>query len=111
MMKIATKNHRKARVFIVNGEINLSTVQTLVSTIAESIKPGKAVVLDMNKVSYLSSAGIRALLLMYREITASGGKMILVGLSTELTELLDLTGFLEFFETYPSVESGIRSVA
>ena len=54
-------------------------------------------ILDLTKVDYLSSAGLRLLLLLYRELTARKGKLVLLGVSEDIRTVMSHTGFLNFF--------------
>jgi anti-sigma B factor antagonist len=54
-------------------------------------------ILDLSKVDYLSSAGLRLLLLLYREFAAKKGKVVLLGVSEEIRTVMSHTGFLNFF--------------
>lgn len=92
------------------GELNSDTSNRVYETIIGRIDPREQVVLDMSKVPYMSSAGIRALLLLYRSLLDGGGKVVLVGLSEELVEVLSITGFLEFFQTQHTVDAAIRAI-
>jgi anti-sigma B factor antagonist len=57
-------------------------------------------VLDLTGVTYMSSAGLRVLLLIHRHLAARNGKAVLVGLSPQLADTMQVTGFLQFFETH-----------
>jgi anti-sigma B factor antagonist len=92
------------------GEMNSDTSNKIYETIISHIDPREQVVLDMTKVRYVSSAGIRALLLLYRSLLDGGGKVVLVGLSEELEEVLSITGFLEFFQTQHTVDAAVRAI-
>jgi anti-sigma B factor antagonist len=52
----------------------------------------------MAGVDYMSSAGLRLLLLVYREFAAKKGKLVLVGLSPDIRAVMSHTGFLSFFK-------------
>jgi anti-sigma B factor antagonist len=54
-------------------------------------------ILDLTKVDYLSSAGLRLLLLLYRELAGRKGKLVLVGVSEDIRTVMSHTGFLSFF--------------
>jgi anti-sigma B factor antagonist len=55
----------------------------------------------------MSSAGLRMLLVLYRSIAGSGGKVVLAGLAGDLEDTMQLTGFLDFFDHYATVNDGI----
>jgi anti-sigma B factor antagonist len=68
-------------------------------------------VLDMSHVPFMSSAGLRVLLLLYRKISGNEGKVVLVGLSDDLRDTMSITGFLDFFTTYNTLQEGIQAVS
>jgi anti-sigma B factor antagonist len=47
------------------------------------------------------------LLVVFRRITSEQGRVVLVGLSAEIKNTMEVTGFLEFFEHYASTDEGI----
>jgi anti-sigma B factor antagonist len=72
--------------------------------------PGALVLLDMNDLTYLSSAGLRTLLLVYRQITGGGGRVVLVGVRPELYDVMSATGFLEHFMLADTVDDGYAAL-
>jgi len=92
----------------VNKQDNLTTIELegsidgkIAPQVRDEIKPAlddaTEAILDMSKVGYLSSAGLRLLLLIYREFTAKKGKLVLVGVSPDIQAVMSHTGFLNFF--------------
>lgn len=89
-------------IFKQNEEIVVS-VDGRVDTIAapdleKAIQPyfsetGATLVLDCEKVSFISSSGLRVILLTYKQMTANGGKFILRNLTSEVRSVIDMTGF------------------
>ena len=68
-------------------------------------------ILDLTKVDYLSSAGLRLLLLLYRELTARRGKIVLLGVSGDIRTVMSHTGFLNFFTLAGSETEAIQAVS
>lgn len=54
-------------------------------------------VIDAGGVSYLSSAGIRSLMKLVRDLRKSQGEIFLVGLAPQVKSVLELSGLLSFF--------------
>jgi anti-sigma B factor antagonist len=69
------------------------------------------VLVDLSAVPYMSSAGLRTMLLLYRNAQAVGTTVCLVGVSTELQEMMEATGFLGYFPVHDTVEDGLRELA
>lgn len=69
----------------------------------QSKHPDKEVTLDANDLTYISSAGLRALLKLKK---SSGKSVIIINVSDDVYDIFALTGFLEIFE----VSKKIRTV-
>jgi anti-sigma B factor antagonist len=69
------------------------------------------VVMDMSAVDYLSSAGLRLLLLIYRDFTARRRRLVLAGISPEIRAVMEHTGFLGFFSIADNVEQASQVLA
>ena len=88
------------------GEINSGTAAIVQEKLLELIGPGCRILLDMSGVTYISSVGLRALLLLYRETSHQKGHIVLCGLPEMIYDTMFITGFLEFFETYDTCAEG-----
>lgn len=107
-MEIDIKTINQVTVVGLAGDIDANTapaVQDKVLPIAES---SQKILLDMFKVPYMSSAGLRMLLSLYRQVTAKDGRLVLVGLSEEIRDTMSITGFLDFFTTRDTVDEGLE---
>jgi anti-sigma B factor antagonist len=65
----------------------------------------------MSRVDYLSSAGLRLLLLLYREIISRNGQLVLVGVYPEIRTVMSHTGFLSFFTLADSQQEALHAFA
>jgi anti-sigma B factor antagonist len=83
--------------------------------VREQLRPFLAanskLILDLTKVDYLSSAGLRLLLLLYRELTARKGKIVLLGVSEDIRTVMSHTGFLNFFTLVNSEAEAVKAVS
>lgn len=93
----------------VNGEVDGSTAPALQERVLAVVTPGNQVILDMTNVPFMSSAGLRVMLLVYRQLKDNGGKVVLVGLSENIRDTMNATGFLKFFSTAETLDSGLAS--
>lgn len=55
--------------------------------------PGIELILDCNAMEYISSAGLRVVLIAHKSITANGGRFVVSNLSKEVRSVFDMTGF------------------
>ena len=93
-----------------NGEINGRTAPTVQEALLPLVQPGCRILLDMSGVRYMSSAGLRALLLLYRQIVKEEGAVVLTGLTELVRDTMAMTGFLDFFEDYGTVAEGMAAL-
>ncbi len=71
---------------------------------------GSRILLDMAGVSFMSSAGLRLLLSMYRQVATQKGSIALTALSEDLKDTMSMTGFLSFFATHDTTDSGLQAM-
>ena len=54
---------------------------------------GLTLIFECEKLDYVSSSGLRVILVAHKQISAKGGKFILRNLTSEVRSVIDLTGF------------------
>ena len=78
----------------VEGRIDANTSNEFMNKINENLEGAKNVVIDFEKVEYISSAGLRVLL--STEKTMKGqGKLTLIHVNDVVMEVLNITGFVD----------------
>ena len=92
------------------GRIDGQTVPGLQSQLLQSLDDATTAVFDVAQVDYMSSAGFRLLLLIYRTLSLNGGQLALVGLIEDIRDTMEMTGFLDFFTLHDTVESALNQV-
>jgi len=110
-MDININTVKDVTVIDITGEVDASTAPTVQTKIIPLAQPGTKLLLNMTKVPYMSSAGFRLLLCLYRQVTAKDGRLVLVGLSEEIRDTMIVTGFLNFFATCENLESGLAALS
>lgn len=90
----------------IDGRSAPQVQETLLPLVSENCK----ILLDMSHVTYMSSAGLRILLLLYRQISDNAGRVVLVGLPEKIWDTMSITGFLDFFEAYATIPEGMAAL-
>jgi anti-anti-sigma factor len=67
-------------------------------------------VVDFGELDYISSAGLRVLLMLGKKLTGSDGKLALCGMNASVREVFDIAGFSTVFTIVPSLEEAVRAV-
>jgi len=76
------------------GEIDLSTVARLTTTVSEVLatEPPARVVLDMTGVTFCDSQGLGTLVVLSRKASMSQSCLVLTNVADFLLRVLDITG-------------------
>jgi anti-sigma B factor antagonist len=110
-MDINVSSVRGVTVVELVGELTGKSAPEAQQRILEQTKSASRVILEMTRVSFLSSAGLRVLLMVYRSVSGQGGRALLVGLSGEIRNTMSVTGFLDFFVHRDTLDAGLAELA
>ena len=69
----------------------------------------RKVVLNLEGVPYIDSAGLGEIVRTFTTISRQGGSMKLLNLTKRITDLLSITKLLTVFETYDNEADAVRS--
>ena len=94
-------------VVAIAGDLDGSTAPRAQEEVLALLGPDVKILLDLTTLDYMSSAGARLLLLIYRQITQNSGDVLLAGLNTEIEDMLSATGFLDYFKVAMTVDDGL----
>ena len=108
--EISVDTLQQVTVIDMEGNVDTNTAPLVQEKILPLAQPGAKLILDMTKVPYMSSAGLRVMLSLYRQVTAKKGQLILVGLAEEIKDTMEITGFLEFFTTCDTLDLGLETL-
>ena len=76
----------------VDGEINTLTAPELAKTVAD-LSGVRFLIFDLDKVPYVSSAGLRLFLSCQRSMTAAGGDMRIIRINEFMAEIFESVGY------------------
>ena len=69
----------------------------------------KQLVLNLEAVPYIDSAGLGEIVRTYTTVSRQGGNLKLLNLTKRITDLLSITKLLTVFETFDSENDAVRS--
>lgn len=109
-MEVQTRNSDNITILEVSGDIDGSTAPVLQEKVLGVLQPGGKLLLDMSRVDFMSSAGLRVMLVIYRHISSNSGQCLLYGLSESLQDTMTATGFLKFFTISDDLNAGLETL-
>lgn len=80
-----------------DGRLDSNTTPEAEELFNQSAEKYETVVLNLEKLEYISSAGLRALKHLHIVMKKKGGQMILKDVSGMVLEVLEMTGFAGLF--------------
>ena len=93
-MTIEIKKNEEETIIEIVGRLDTITAPALDKTINEEIGDTKNLVLDINGMEYISSAGLRVLLAAQKKMQKIGS-MKVTGVCEEVMEVFEMTGFAD----------------
>lgn len=94
-MNIKQKRDGDKLVIYVEGRIDSNTFQSLFDYFQKELNGVKDLTLDLKKVDYISSAGLRTILLAQKTMDGQG-KMVVTNVNDSIKETFELTCFNDF---------------
>lgn len=85
-------------------ELDSFNYQQVQNDILAILDKGSNAVLDMTACKYVSSTGLRVLLYTKKVAASKGLRICLVGVSEEVKDIMSVTGFDGFFDTFNTIE-------
>lgn len=109
-MQITASNENGVTVLTVVGRMDTNTSPEAEKVISGQIDGGaKRLLLDLAGLEYMSSAGLRALLLGAKKSKATGASLALCGVRPEIKEVLVVSGFVSFFKIHAGKAEGLQT--
>jgi anti-sigma B factor antagonist len=97
-VEVRQRTENGVPVLEIAGELDASSSATLPDRLLPLIPAGRHVRLDLSQVTYISSAGLRTLLLVYRHAQENGVHIRLNRLPEGVRFVMSATGFLDLFD-------------
>ena len=107
---IAVRENDDVVVVEVDGEFAERAIEEFNGIIATLLDDGKVhVVLNLKRAPWTSLKALKWLVEYLRKLRQNDGDLKLAGMNPYLANLLELTGTLNLFDVYPSVDDALES--
>ncbi|MBO6292837.1 MAG: STAS domain-containing protein [Selenomonas sp.] len=104
-MNITEKKQNNWLVLALTDRLDTQTAPELEQAAMGKLGDGVQMALELSELQYISSAGLRVLLMIMKKAKAAGGKAALVGIGGMVGEILEESGIDAFFEQYENLEA------
>lgn len=98
MKSTFTKDNEQLNVCL-DGRLDTTTSEDFIAEAQKQMDDKTTVIcLNCQKLEYISSAGLRALMMLHEEVVDKGGVVKLQNIGQQVNDVLKMTGMNEFFE-------------
>ena len=113
-MELVEQMHGAVRVATVSGRIDQTTAtqfQSLLAPLLVTAKAGAApLLLDFSGVDYISSVGLRVLMLAARQVKTQQGQIAIAALTPMVAEVFQISRFHLVLPVHPDVATALASL-
>lgn len=110
-MDIREQRQDHAVVLSPAGRLDSLSCREFEGCLLRVLDEGDAVVVDCAAMDYISSAGLRVLLVAAKRARATDKRLVLAALRDNVREVFDISGFSTVFAIHPSVAAAVASLA
>ncbi|MCG8547075.1 MAG: STAS domain-containing protein [Alphaproteobacteria bacterium] len=105
-MKLGEEKRGTVLILTVEGRLDADTAGDVQGRIEALIDGGEnALLLDLTKLDYISSAGLRVLLIAAKRLNGNNGRFAICGLSDNVAEVFAVSGFDTIIDIHPDMQS------
>ena len=89
----------------IKGRLDSLTADNFQTYISKLLSVGTVfIIVDGKELQFLSSAGLRAILICFKEIEKLSGRLIFTSLTAPIIEIIELSGLGKYIESFASLE-------
>ena len=110
-MEISKRKEKDVLVISLKGRLDAVTSQALEKDLTDLMAGGERfLVMDLGDLDYISSAGLRSILVGVKRLKEKQGKLLLASLKSVVREVFEISGFSTIIPIFESVDSALSSV-
>ncbi len=100
----------QAVILVCQGRLDITAAGVLEERVEPILARGvKRLILDLAGVHYMSSAGLRSILVTLKKTHLTKGTMALCGATAGVLQVLELSGFRGILKNYPDRSAALRA--
>lgn len=114
-MIVTSRRYANAVVLTVAGRLDQDTCEDfrleLMQHVDQTARDGGAIVLDLNGLEYVSSAGLRCFMLASRQAKTQHGRIVVAALQAMVSEIFEISHFNLVFQVFPTVAEALAATS
>lgn len=114
-MQVTAKRYADVLVVATEGRVDYLNAEEFKSALfphlANCRAGGDKIILDLSRLEYISSAGLRVLMISAKEAHAARGTLVAVSLQPVVREIFEISRFTLVFDLHDSVQDAMRELS
>jgi anti-anti-sigma factor len=111
-MLVSATVHDNVVIIDISGRIDSNTCEEVESVLIEHAQQVDCrLLIDLQQVGYMSSAGLRTFLRCAKAIKVSNGRLVLSSMNENVFQIFELSGFTKLFEFADTRADGVGFLA
>lgn len=111
-MSTSLETEGRAHIVVMRGKLDSASAPETEKLVLEALEGGATiVVMDMAELNYVSSAGLRVMLMTAKRLKSSGGRFALAAVGPVILEVLDIAGFTSILDIHPDRAAALAALA
>lgn len=109
-MEINSSNVAETALLEIAGRLDANTAPDLEKELLHLLDRGESkILIDLADLNYISSIGLRILLVAAKKAKTASGKVVLCSMQDYVYEIFAIAGFTDIFEIYPTRDEALQS--
>ena len=102
---------KNTKIIFLEGKMDAISAPEFEDKMGEWIEQGETgFIIHLGGLNYMSSAGLRSILIVARKLKEQDGKLIFVNLREEVQKIFRISGFSSMIPTYESLETALEHI-
>jgi anti-sigma B factor antagonist len=109
-MELIIEQQHRVTIVRPTGFVDHETAGALAEALNGQVQAGNlSLVVDLDQLDYMSSAGLRVLLAVLKDARPQGGDLRLANAKAEVRLVLEMSGFTKLVQIYPTLAEAVDS--
>ena len=111
-MEVTNQTKGEAIVFYLNGDLTTTSSPEAQAEINEALESAecKLVVINVEKVNFIASTGLRVMLALGKKLKASGTELVVCSANSTNKSVFKMSGFTRIFSIFDTEEEALQLI-
>ena len=111
-LNIRTSSQGRALILHLQGRLDATTAQAFDRACQTALAdPNQSLIIDMHELSYVSSAGLRSILILHKTCAQQPCGLHFCALQESVAEVFEVSAFDRILSIYPTLEEALHAQA